>query len=232
MFNQKHMKKMFDSLRPLRRMDYASLRKVIRKNDCVLDYGCGRMPYKDAILKLGANYKSADITGSKSIDFSINGHGELEGCDEVFDVIIIMDVLQHIVEPRKTLTELTQYLSKDATVIITTPFIFVECDFHDYHRWSHSGIHALLTSAGYTVTGHDKRGGTFFASAYIVLGTLSNVIIWRRLAWRLKLSVIRRFALVLLETIFIPILWFALFLDYVIPINGGYLGTITVAKKG
>ena len=231
MFNQKYLKEIFDTFRPLRRLDFAAMRKTIRKDDRVLEYGCGRMPYKDLVLDLGATYRSADISVSTDTDYVISEHGELEGCDEFFDVVIIMDVLQHITDPRKSLLELTRYLSNDARVIITTPFIFVECDYRDYHRWSHSGINALLTSTGYSVIMNRNRGGTFFAFVYMLVGTLSNLIIGRRSDWHLNLSPLRRIALVLCETILIPILWFALLLDYLIPINGGYLGTITVAKK-
>ena len=231
MFSKNSMKKLFDKLRPLRRIDFATLKQVIKKNDVVLDYGCGRMPYKDCVIGLGATYRSADISVSSEIDYIIDDKGQLVNCNEVFDVIIIMDVLQHILEPDTSLLNLNRHMSNDTKIIVTSPFIFVECDYHDYHRWTNSGIEVFLKRLGYNVIQQIKRGGTVFSLVYLIQGTLSNLIIGRRGQWRLNLSIPRYIALVSLEILFMPILWFALFLDTLIPIDGGYLGSVTISRK-
>ena len=54
-----------------------------------------------------------------------------------FDVIILNDVLEHVIDERKTLNEMCRILSPNGSFIITTPhrglFSFMDTDNYTYH---------------------------------------------------------------------------------------------------
>lgn len=212
-------------------MDFTTINGVISSSDHVLEFGCGRMPYREKVLSLGATYTSADVFSSEKIDYRIRNDGTLENCEDVFDVILIMDVLQHVTNPEKTIQNMSNYLSENGKLIITTPFIYTECDFNDFHRWTNSGIKILLEKNGCEVISQKMRGGILFSFVYLVLSSLSNFIIGKRNGWRIKITAFKRALIFLLELAFLPIIWCSLLIDMlVIRSKTGYLGTTTVSK--
>ena len=219
-----------DKLRPIRRIDYAVLRQEIRSGDEVLDYGCGRMPYIDLILKQGATYSSAEINGAGAIDYSINEFGKINNCTRQFDVIMLMDVLQHTKNTRDILNVIRTHLKPEGRLIVTTPFIFPECDFQDFHRWTRSGIRQLLYDAGFDIRLQVERGGFFLCIGYTLLSNFSNLVIGNRSGWRIRISNQRKLLLLAIEILILPILWISYFVDTIFTNKYTYLGTVTVCS--
>lgn len=65
--------------------------------------------------------------------------------DRSFDVIVIADVLEHVLDPQKAAEEILRLLRPGGYAIITVPFLYPIHDRpHDYHRWTSYGARLLL----------------------------------------------------------------------------------------
>ena len=103
-------------------MEYAS--KEITKTDRVLDAGAGSAPYKKYFIH--ANYESTDfedIFDKKSKDM----HNFICSLDNIpkpnnsYDVIINTQVLEHVPEPLKVITEFYRVLKPNGKLFLTAP---------------------------------------------------------------------------------------------------------------
>lgn len=103
----------------------------------ILDIGCGdgRLTYL-----LGKAFPSAAVTGVDSeirgieiarerikqrgqsnIKFEVNADGRFDFKQDAFDLIVMTDVIEHLLQPVEMLAEISRMLSPDGTSIITTP---------------------------------------------------------------------------------------------------------------
>lgn len=71
------------------------------------------------------------------LTFEVCGVEKTPFAAEYFDVVILNDVLEHVIDERKTLNEMFRILSPGGTFIITTPhrglFAFMDPDNYTYH---------------------------------------------------------------------------------------------------
>lgn len=73
--------------------------------------------------------------------------------DNVFDLVITQEVLEHVKSPRMAVEEIYRVLKPNGTAYIQLPFII---GYHpcpsDYWRFTHEGMIELVVSAGFNVT--------------------------------------------------------------------------------
>jgi SAM-dependent methyltransferase len=120
----------------LRTHDAAGLR--------VLDVGCGDRPYAE--LFPGAI--GFDVPGNPQADL----HGSLEAIpvdDASFDVVLCLQVLEHVPDPAAAVRELRRVVRPGGRVLLSTHGVY---PFHpnpdDLWRWTHQGLERLfLTNA-------------------------------------------------------------------------------------
>jgi len=74
----------------------------------------------------------------------------------IFDVAIIDQVLEHVIDPPAALESLRGILAKDGWLIVCTPFLVPIHDtdrgYDDYWRFTRSGLRVLLERAGFDST--------------------------------------------------------------------------------
>ena len=69
----------------------------------------------------------------------------LEFNDNSFDLVIMMEVLEHVKEPKKGLSEIYRVLSHNGKLIMSTPFILgIHDEPYDYYRFTKYGLEYLL----------------------------------------------------------------------------------------
>jgi ubiquinone/menaquinone biosynthesis C-methylase UbiE len=88
------------------------------------------------------------------INFEICGVEQTPFSAEFFDVVILNDVLEHVIDECKTLNEMFRVLSPGGSFIITTPhrglFAFMDPDNYTYHlRTKTPGLYRFLFRAKY-----------------------------------------------------------------------------------
>lgn len=118
----------------------------------VLDYGAGNSPYRELIKC--RSFTAADITQNikGTVDVIIAGDSTLPGVeDNTFDLILCMDVLEHIENDAAAVCELFRVLSDDGMLIVTVPFIYREHEYpFDFRRYTSVGISSRLKQAGFS----------------------------------------------------------------------------------
>lgn len=103
------------------------------------------------MTKLHENIKNMELESGDNIDYV--GSVENIPCgDSEFDLIITQEVLEHVRNPNKAMSEIYRVLKKSSIAYIQLPFIigYHPCP-NDYWRYTHQGIEELAKSSGFEV---------------------------------------------------------------------------------
>jgi len=130
----------------------------------VLDVGCGDRPYAE--LFPGA--VGFDVPGNPHADL----HGSLDAIpveDASFDVVLCIQVLEHVPDPAAAVRELRRVVRPGGRVLLSTHGVY---PFHpnpdDLWRWTHQGLERLfLTNAEWTSVTVRPGAGTAATLAMI-----------------------------------------------------------------
>lgn len=133
---------------------FSDLNDFIRANGSqekitVLDYGAGSSPYKPYFPQ--ADYRRADIMETPGLRYRIGSDSRIAERDEVFDMIVSTQVLEHVEDVNAYLAESFRLLKKGGRLLVTTHGIWEEHGVpHDYQRWTEEGIKRDLKAVGYS----------------------------------------------------------------------------------
>ena len=144
----------------------------------VLDYGCGKQPYRAIVEDAGGEYEGFDL-----VEHPANVSGEDIGEDllwdaNAWDAILCNQVVQYV--PFEYVTtffdNLKQHLFTDGFLVMTYATNWPEVEPEDLHRFTKSGMERLLTEAGFEIVKHEWRAlaaraqsGEAFATGYGVI---------------------------------------------------------------
>jgi 2-polyprenyl-3-methyl-5-hydroxy-6-metoxy-1,4-benzoquinol methylase len=144
----------------LRDLERNSIRDFVASCDfhgTVLDYGCGKQPYADIVEDWGAlyvGYDRADFPGA----VADQNQGEMFPLTKQYDAILCTQVLQYVKHPLSLLSQFRQALrSHKGRLVLTYPTNWPEVETADIHRFTKSGMEALLLDAGFVVERHVER---------------------------------------------------------------------------
>ncbi|MCK4790788.1 MAG: methyltransferase domain-containing protein [Desulfobacteraceae bacterium] len=85
---------------------------------------------------------------------------------ESVDGFLLCEVLEHLKQPEKVLSEAFRILKPGSTGWITMPFLYqVHADPHDYQRWTKAKLQQMLEKAGFTDV-HIEPMGSVVAVMY------------------------------------------------------------------
>lgn len=130
----------------------------------VLDYGCGRQPYREIVeaARLNIGYEGFDLA-----EFPGNVSGTDVGDDEMFwdanawDAILCTQVVQYVAPGADVIdliAGLHQRLFSGGHLVLTYPTNWPEVEDADQHRFTRAGMERLLTDEGFTIVRHEARG--------------------------------------------------------------------------
>ncbi len=126
----------------------------------VLDYGCGKQPYRDIVEAAGGEYIGLDRE-----HWPANASGEDVGSELTFgvhyDTLLSTQVLQYVPDVPDYLANLRTYLIPQGQLVATYPTNWPEVEEEDLHRFTKAGMERLLTEAGFTIIRHEKRGSVW-----------------------------------------------------------------------
>ena len=130
--------------------------KTVPKDLTVLDVGSGTVPYLDLFIKNGHQI----VTVDKYCSADYNSLEEVPIDTEPM-IILLIEVLEHLQEPKELLTQVQEKFPC-ALVWISVPFSArVHGVPDDYHRWTPLGLEKLLLACGYKVKKIITRGNDF-----------------------------------------------------------------------
>ena len=171
----------------LRDYERESIRAFVRRaaddgylSGRVLDYGCGRQPYRDIVEEAGGTYEGFDRA---EYGGALAGVGDVGADwqyrqDDQFDSILCTQVVQYLPVAKnpgyaehipfifhgwaETLT--TARLHGNAGwLVLTYPTNWPEVEAEDLHRFTKAGMERLLTEAGFEIVRHERRGTLYDA---------------------------------------------------------------------
>jgi glycosyltransferase involved in cell wall biosynthesis/SAM-dependent methyltransferase len=133
----------------------------------LLDAGCGKMPYKDYILKNSAvdKYVGLDIETALVYDEKIKPDFTWDGNTmpfeaNCFDSCMATEVLEHCHDPEKFLLEVYRVLKPEGNLFFTTPFLWNLHEVpHDEYRYTPYSLERHLKNAGFVEIEIKATGG-------------------------------------------------------------------------
>ncbi len=91
------------------------------------------------------------------------------------DLVLSTQVLEHVEDPARAVSEMARVLRPDGTCLLTTHGTwFYHPDPEDYWRWTPAGLAQLFTRAGFGEVTVTPVGGTKLALAVLVLTALER----------------------------------------------------------
>jgi len=138
----------------------------------VLDVGAGSAPYRE--LFEHAEYATADWEQSVHVEGEppdITGPADaIPVEDQSVDVVLNTQVLEHVPEPGRVLTEFHRVLVDGGRLFLTVPLVGELHELpHDYYRYTPSALAHLLGGAGFAEVEVTPRNDCFTTLAQLLL---------------------------------------------------------------
>jgi len=132
----------------------------------ILDVGCGDERYRKFLPK-GVAYVGLDYGPTRQKFYGKTMKPDILGDAQtipiksnIFDCILCTEVLEHISDTARSLTEMARVVKPDGQMILTVPFLFPEHNSpYDLHRYTLHGIKYECQRAGIRVVKIVKLGG-------------------------------------------------------------------------
>ena len=136
----------------VRQLERDSIRRFLEEHKeylhgTVLDWGCGRQPYRDIVLSAGGTYYGydrPDLPGSV-VDLAVIPE------QWAADTILMTQVIQYAPDPWSMLLTVKNSLVEGGFLVMTGPGNWAEVESADLHRFTKAGIRDLLHKCGYRV---------------------------------------------------------------------------------
>jgi SAM-dependent methyltransferase len=149
----------------------AGASRTVRQGARVLDVGAGDAPYAE--LFAHTDYVTLDWEGSvhagaRSAAVTASADAmPLE--DASFDVVLLTQVLEHVLRPADVLGEIARVLRPQGRLFATVPFVWeLHEQPHDYWRFTHYALAALLDDAGFGEREIEPRSDSLSALAQLM----------------------------------------------------------------
>ncbi len=158
----------------LRELEAASIRSFVEScsehfTGRVLDYGCGKSPYRDIVEAAGGEY-----VGYDRVEFpaNVSGGNVGPGEDDIFlphvgwDAVLLLQVVQYLPMDRYSgdgglqtiLGRLNDAMTFEGVLVTTWPLTWPLVEGADLHRFTAIGMTRLLADSGFTIERLDSRG--------------------------------------------------------------------------
>lgn len=119
----------------------------------LIDLGCGNKPYQDLLDGRVDRYTGVDLPGNPGADAFVDP--ETNRCDlpdGTGDVVLSVQVLEHVGSPQAYLGEARRLLKDDGILILSTHGQWMyHPDPVDHWRWTSTGLRLELERAGFQV---------------------------------------------------------------------------------
>lgn len=128
----------------------------------LLDFGCGRKPYKNLFTVTEYIGIDMETTGHQheysEIDVYYDGK-TIPFPDESFDAVFCSEVFEHVFNLDEILPEIKRVLKKGGDMLVTVPFCWNEHEApYDFGRYTSFGVKHVMEKHGFEITLFRKSG--------------------------------------------------------------------------
>lgn len=132
----------------------------------VLDYGCGKQPYRLIVEANGGEYVGYDAPTFPASVVTEDTTGDAWSLD--FNTVLCTQVVQYVSDVRKFLWDIRIDRfppTKGGHLVLTYPTNWPEVETADLHRFTKAGMERLLTEAGFEIVAHEPRHRVYMVGA-------------------------------------------------------------------
>jgi SAM-dependent methyltransferase len=146
----------------------------------LIDLGCGKVPlygvYKDYVETNVCVDWEHTLNKNPFIDYHCDLNQPLPFDDEVFDTVLLSDVLEHIAEPTKLWQEMERILKPGGKLILNVPFFYKIHEMpHDYYRYTEFALRRFAENCNMKVLFLKPLGGVPEIIADLMAKTTVNL---------------------------------------------------------
>lgn len=117
----------------------------------VVDIGCGMQPYRPMLNAALTQYTGVDREGELTNPTIVGVAEDLPLEDASFDVALSTMMLEHVVDPRRVLSEVRRVLRPGGRLILVVPSVWPAHEVpYDYWRFTRFGLEQLLREFGFS----------------------------------------------------------------------------------
>lgn len=132
---------------------YLGKQKITSNAKSILDFGAGKSPY-NAFFKSAKTIETVDLHVAANYQM-LNQIPE----SNKYDLILLIEVMEHLKNPIIVLESLTEYLAADGQILLSVPLnARIHGAPNDYWRWTPSGLKKVLEETGFLIHDISKRG--------------------------------------------------------------------------
>lgn len=139
----------------------------------VLDFGCGRKPYRGLFSDVRYIGLETPVSGHPDSDKDADIYWDgtrIPLPDESVDHVLMVEVLEHLFDPRLSLAEIRRVLRPGGRLLLTCPFMWpLHEEPYDYARYTPFAIQHLLESCGFEILQLTRTGTNVEALAVLCL---------------------------------------------------------------
>jgi len=156
--------------------EYGKHDAIVRRDDLIKEY-LAAMPADALVINVGcalvrrfeddcpARYLATDLRVLENVDFSSDAT-RLPLADGSVDMLIVLEMLEHVPDPAAVVRELARVLAPGGTILLSVPSAVPRHDHHDFWRFTAQGLQQMCESEfadGEVVV----FGGTFETLGYL-----------------------------------------------------------------
>ena len=128
-----------------------------------IDIGCGDMPFRPLLAGQVTQYDSFDRERRVP---DVKYVGDIQDMnmidDESYDSALCLEVLEHVPDPFKAMSEIRRILKPGGTLVCSVPHLSrLHEEPHDYYRFTEHGLKYLFEHSGFDVILIKPRGSLF-----------------------------------------------------------------------
>jgi len=132
----------------------------------LLDLGCGNVPlyqmYQDYVSDNICVDWGSSFHDNPYLDHEANINNGVPLADNIFDTILMTDVLEHISNPELVMGEVSRLLKPKGKLILTVPFLYkIHEKPYDYFRYTEFSLRMFCQKNNLDILYLEPYGGTF-----------------------------------------------------------------------
>lgn len=154
----------------------------------VLDIGCGNKPYFKLFHNNCQEYVGCDIAQSSEnkVDVICNATN-IPIADNTFDTVFCTQVIEHIEDHDKLLSEMFRILKPDGHVILSGPMYWhLHEEPYDFFRFTKYGLKFIFERRGFQIVETLANGGKWATFGQMVIHTFPKKLVKKKLFRKLN----------------------------------------------